>query len=139
MTGYRSRFFRYDCAKKGCYYQSLPDWDDLIDCFPRKIRPTDVDGMVEINGHVLFMEQKGCGVSIELGQRLALNSISTRPNVTTLLMRPVSDDPGTSTDLEYIIYGQGPPEGWKRCSREWLKDWLRTWAADADRQERGAS
>lgn len=137
MTGYRSAHFRWDCKIKGCYYESLPDWDDLIECFPRGIRPTDVDGLVEIGGRVLFMEEKCAGVAPHEGQRRALLSLSKRPGVTALLFRPRVTG---ATDMECLVLGQSPAlldgwepsGGWKRHSRKELRRWLEAWAARAD-------
>jgi hypothetical protein len=127
MSGYSSQFFRYDCRTRGCYNEQLPCWNDLIDCFPRRIRPTDVDGMVEINDHFLFMEEKGPGVKLEEGQRLALRRLSTRPRVTTAFFRP-----GRRSDQEVLILGQGEALGWQSWSREHLRTWIRDWARTAD-------
>jgi hypothetical protein len=129
VTGYRSSRFRWDCKAKGCYYQQLPDWDDLLPCFPRGIAPTDVDGLVEIGSNLLFMEQKGPGVPIPDAQRLALQRASRREGVTTLFFRPPLR---VASDLECLIFGNGPPDGWQPCSRDQLKDWLRAWAIEAD-------
>ena len=54
------------------------DWSAF---FPRTflfgdIRPTDIDGFVEINGHHLFLEHKGNGVPIKDGQFNALLSLA---------------------------------------------------------------
>lgn len=139
MTGYRSPYFRHNCAASGCYYETLPDWGDLIDCFPRGIRPTDVDGMVEINGNFLFLEQKGPGVPLIEAQRRALRTLSELPGITTMFIRPPGPRLHLPSDLECLIFGQGPAEGWQSRSREWLKDWLRTWSTEADRTRRAAS
>lgn len=126
MSGYRSKFFRHDCESQGCYCDQLPCWDDLIEAFPRRIRPTDVDGMVEINGHVLFLEEKRAGKGLEEGQRRALAALSSRPDITTVFFRPLGGD------LEVLIYGEGPPKGWQRRSRDWFVWWLSAWADHAD-------
>lgn len=132
MTGYKSSFFRHDCDAKGCYYEQLPNWDDLIECFPRKIRPTDVDGMVEINGHFLFLEEKRAGVGPDEGQRRALLKLSERPSITTVFFRPAQSGIHVPGDLECLVFGQGPAEGWQVRNREWLRDFLREWSAAAD-------
>src|SRR5690625_3231713 len=80
MTGYRSKFFRHDCRTRGCYVSLLPSWDDIIEALPRKIRPTDIDGMIECNGHFLFIEEKSAGKSLEHGQRVAMANIANQPN-----------------------------------------------------------
>ena len=125
MTGYRSKFFRHDCAD-GCYVENLPSWDDLIECFPRRIRPTDIDGFVEINDHLLFLEEKCAGRGPDPGQRKALAALATRPRVTTVFFRP-----GSASELEVLIFPN--PEGWKPVTRSWFKDWLRAWVTNAER------
>jgi hypothetical protein len=128
MTGYKCRYLRHRCDDKGCYLDQLPSWDDLLDCFPRKIRPTDIDGMVEINGHFLFLEEKRAGAGPDDGQRLALKALSTRPGVTTVFFRP-----GAKSELEMLTFGlKHPPEGWQPVSRESFKQWLSDWAIAAD-------
>jgi hypothetical protein len=130
VTGYRSQHFRWNCELRGCYYEQLPDWDDLIECFPRSIRPTDVDGLVEINGNALFLEEKGPGVSLHEGQRKALRNLSRRPGITTVFMRPLVRE---VSDLQCLVLGQGPADGWQPRSRDEFKQWLRDWAEQADR------
>lgn len=133
MTGYRSRFFRHQCdGGQHCYYEQLPEWDDLIEeCFPRQIRPTDIDGMVEINDHFLFLEQKHCGAGPNEGQRRALRRLSKRSDVTVVFFRPESD--GQTEQLQVLIFDRSQSTGWQSRSREWLKDWLRAWCAAAER------
>lgn len=126
MTGYRSEFFRYHCSDRGCYYDTLPDWGDLIECFPRRIRPTDIDGMVEINGRFLFLEQKQAGAGPDEGQRRALIALSALPSVTVAFFRatPVAEH------LQVLIFPE--PQGWQEVTRDWFKGWLREWAAAAE-------
>lgn len=126
MTGYRSKFFRHNCDdRQACYVESLPLWDDLIECFPRNIRPTDIDGMVEINNHFLFLEEKSAGKHIEEGQRRALQNLAARQDVTVILFRP-----GAKSDLEVLMFPE--PNGWEPRSRDEFKTWLRDWAASVD-------
>lgn len=127
MTGYRSEFFRHNCEADGCYYQQLPKWDDLIGLFPRGIRPTDVDGMVEINGNVLFMEEKRKGVAPPLGQLRSLRALSQKDRTTVVLFRP-----GESSELEVLILRDGKGTGWQPSTREHFGFWLNGWANRAD-------
>jgi hypothetical protein len=129
MTGYRSLFFRHDCKTQGCQIETLPYWDDFIAAFPRGIRPTDIDAMVEINGHFLFIEQKGAGVSLGNGQRRALAALAAQPNTTVLVMRPVSD---TGSILEILMFPN--PTGYQTVPRASLINWLTAWARNAERQ-----
>lgn len=131
MTGYRSAKFRHKCDAKGCYYDLLPSWDDLIDCFPRRIRPTDIDGMVEINDRFLFMEQKGFGAGPDNGQRIALLKLARRKGITVLFFRPAAV--GQDDKLEVLLFDGTEPDGWRPQTRDWLKDWLRNWSARAER------
>lgn len=127
MTGYRSRFFRHTCQGQGCYVAQLPSWDDLIECFPRNIRPTDIDGLVEINGHFLFLEEKRAGASPDEGQRRALVELSKRERTTVVFMRP-----GVVADLDVLVLVGGKGTGWIPYSREEFRTWLVAWAARAD-------
>ncbi len=127
MTGYISSFFRHDCGTRGCYVRQLPSWDDLIECFPRNIRPTDVDGMVEINDHFLFLEEKGACKSLDRGQRKALQKLASRPRVTVVFFRPTD-----LSDLELLVMDGSPPRGWEPYTRDEFRQWLRDWALKAD-------
>lgn len=130
MTGYRSKYFRHDCGKC-CYVQALPLWDDIIECFPRKIRPTDIDGMVEINGKVLILEEKSAGKSLEEGQRRALKALWKTNGVTLIVFRPVAN---SDAYIEAMILANDlPKQGYQKVARAWLLDWIREWAEAAER------
>lgn len=54
---------------KKAYVDSLWDWGFLDDCFGGTgIRVSDIDGVVERNGHVLFIEAKPLGKPVSAGQ-----------------------------------------------------------------------
>jgi len=61
---------------KAKYWESQVDWAILDGCFPGRISPSDVDGMVEIGGRVLFLEHKLPGSEIKDGQRIAFKALS---------------------------------------------------------------
>lgn len=120
--------FRYDCAQRGCYNAALPNWDDILTgVFPRNIWPTDIDGMVEVNDHFLFMEQKGSGVSLTDGQRMAFRRLSSRARITVLFLRP-----GATKDYNALVYDDQPARGWEPCSKHQLRAWLTRWARNAE-------
>lgn len=53
------------------YMAGIWDWAILDGCFGRtKIKPTDVDGLVERKGKFLMLETKAPGAAIPEGQRL---------------------------------------------------------------------
>lgn len=120
MTGYFSSFYRHDCATQGCQILSLPSWDDLLAAFPRGIRPTDIDAMVEINGRFLFIEQKAEGASLREGQRRALAALGEQPNTTVLVIRPIGES------LEVLRFPN--PTGFHAVERTTLVGWLHAWA-----------
>lgn len=132
MTGYRSRYLRHDCCGgENCYIAQLPNWDDIIDCFPGAIRPTDVDGLVEIGGRLLVMEEKRPGVGPDEGQRLALKQLALHDGVTVVYFRPKSGVVEVGADMEVLTIIGGEPSGWQDCTREAFLDWLRDWSARA--------
>jgi len=132
--GYWSHFLRHDCGGQGCYLEQQTDWLDIINQFPRGIRPTDIDGMVEINSHFLFLEEKGQGKSLDTGQRLAFKRLSCNPNTTVLVFRP-----GTTADVEAMVWENGETVGFKPCTRRQFLRWIQRWAIHADAEERPAS
>lgn len=130
MTGYRSKFFRHDCACHGCYVQQLPSWDDLIEAFPRRIRPTDIDGMVEVNGSILVLEEKCAGKGPDEGQRRALKVLAGFPGITVAFFRPTAD--GQNDPLEVLTFPN--PDGWRTVTRAQFKHWLAWWVRTAERR-----
>lgn len=56
------------------YLDGIWDWAILDGCFgDTKIKPTDIDGLVERNGHFLLLECKSSGVPVKMGQAMMLN------------------------------------------------------------------
>lgn len=63
------------------------DWAILDGCFGNtKISPTDIDGMVERNGQVLFLETKKPGVEIPTGQLIAFKTLAKRRRCAVLII-----------------------------------------------------
>lgn len=60
------------------YLDGVWDWGILDGCFgDSKVRPMDVDGYIERNGHKLFLECKAPGVELSHAQFSALRSLVT--------------------------------------------------------------
>jgi hypothetical protein len=60
---------RHACGAGNCFKDRyLPDWGMLDKCFPRDIKPSDVDGVVEINSHLLWLEWKSEAKKVPRGQ-----------------------------------------------------------------------
>jgi len=69
---------RWNCLDQGCYmHKCHPRIEIFADCFPEKIAMSDIDGVVEINGHFLFMEWKGDGGKLSTGQHILLQRLTT--------------------------------------------------------------
>ena len=68
------------------------DWTFCNDAFPAmasgaKITIGDIDGMVEISGHILFIEVKGAGSQPPKGQRMAYEVLAmTSPYITVVYL-----------------------------------------------------
>lgn len=122
MTGYMCNSFRHKCDDKGCYLSLLPSWDDIIARLPGKIRPTDIDGMVECSGHFLFIEEKSPGKSPEEAQRKAFVRLANQPNTTVVIMRPVA---GSVTGMQAIWFPN--PNGYIDLTRNEFLDWIEDW------------
>lgn len=69
------------------------DWTFTNDAFPptpsgAKISISDVDGMVEISGHIMFIEAKMMGAPMPTGQRYAYEALAmTSPYITVVYLR----------------------------------------------------
>ncbi len=69
------------------YLETLWDWSFLNDCFGHtRIRVTDIDGVVERNGHFLYIETKSPGASIPQGQALMFEALTRQPNSHVLII-----------------------------------------------------
>lgn len=82
---------------------ALWDWGILRGCFGGSISPSDIDGMVERNGHFLYLEAKGRGVPIKYGQELAIKN-RVRDGLSTFVV--VWGDPGTPEGIR--VYYPAP-------------------------------
>jgi len=128
MTGFRHKSFRYDCGQsQNCYIQSLPSWDFLDGVFPRGIIPTDIDGMVEVNGHLLFLEEKRAGAGPKTGQLSAFRALSRLPGVKVAMTRP-----GQASEMQMLVLDGGVGSGWMDVSRDDYVEFLRAWSTHAD-------
>lgn len=135
MTGFMSDKFRWNCDDRGCYNKTLPRWDSINECFPGNIRPTDLDGVVERNGHVLFIEGKSLGTSIPTGQRLLFKALSSKPDQMVVVLRP-----GVRTELQMLVFRHGESrDGFQDITKSDLHGFLNNWFDIAERQRSAAS
>lgn len=69
------------------FVNSIWDWAILDGCFGNtRIKPTDIDGMVERRGHFLLLEGKGLGVPIPQAQEIMFNKLRQTGNFTIIVI-----------------------------------------------------
>jgi hypothetical protein len=118
---------RHDCDAGGCYKDRLPDWSILDGCFPRGIRPSDVDGIVELNGFFLMLEWKGADADVSLGQRrLFQNLTGGSPKGQVLVIYGAKGEP---TEIE--LYQRGKKQFRQRCDLAFLRWFCQQWGVFA--------
>lgn len=120
---------RHRCEQHGCYKDKLPDWSILDGCFPRGIRPSDIDGIVELNEHALLLEWKPRDGVLTKGQRLLFQNLTRgSPKVQALI---VYGDPSVPSEIELIQRGQRRFR--QRCELEFLRWFCEQWSVFAER------
>lgn len=70
LTAYPTGF-RHRCDRHGCWLGSecFPNWAPLEGAFGRpNVKPSDIDGVVEIRGYFLWIEWKGTDAPLSGGQ-----------------------------------------------------------------------
>jgi hypothetical protein len=68
------------------FVKSLWNWDILNGCFgDTHIKPSDIDGMVERNGHFLYLETKATNAILRRGQTIAIEN-RIRDGVSTVIV-----------------------------------------------------
>jgi hypothetical protein len=97
-------------------------------CFPGNSMPSDIDCVVAINGHVLFIEQKRGGGCVRGGQARLLRVLERFPDAAVWLIRETTDP-----DVFECIYRDGDtlPSGWHPYTIRQMQTWLTTWSTAA--------
>lgn len=114
---------RHQCDTQGCYKEKLPDWGILDGCFPRGIRPSDVDGIVEINGHFLMLEWKPLNGFLTRGQLLMFQNITAgSPKGQVLVIYGDKSEPA-----EIEIYQRGRWQFRQKCDLAFLRWFCQQW------------
>jgi len=121
---------RYQCDTRcgRCYAQDhMPDWSILDGCFPSRIRPSDIDGAVEINGRVLFLEWKGRDAPLTRGQeRMFLTMTRDAPTQQVLVVFGEKGRPERA-----ILFYRGTRAYRPRATLDWLRWYCSEWARRA--------
>lgn len=114
---------------RGLYLRNAPDWGALEGCFGGRVSPTDVDGMVEINGCVLFLEAKASDATVKRGQEIAFAALASRPRTAVVVIYHTSASPLVPVALQvWTAKGPRPRES---CTLEALRQRVTAWAKAA--------
>ncbi len=101
-------------------------------CFSGKIRPCDIDGVVERNSQFLFLEAKPPRGHLSGGQAILLKRLSALPGCTVLIMY---GKPQLPERMQIMEAGQvGQPQD---CDLETVRLYVKTWFRKADAVARG--
>lgn|GEM_PF-2197537 len=119
---------QHQCARNGCYKDKLPDWAILEGCFPRGIRPSDVDGIIEMSGHILMLEWKPANATLSTGQRLLFLNMTRSSPLTQAIV--IYGDIGIPHEIE--LYQGGVRKFRQACDLEFLRWFCRQWGQFAD-------
>lgn len=127
---------RWDCVKSGCYNKILrPRIEEFADCFPGRIAMSDVDGVVEIAGHFLFLEWKASGGSVSTGQRIMFEHLTKLSHKITVLV--VKGHPREMTIEAVQIFHNGRAGAFEICDFDALKTRIRAWTDRASKSRNG--
>jgi hypothetical protein len=117
--------FRHNCEYDGCYIkEQTPDWGFLDNSFSGKIRVSDIDGVVEANGHLLILEWKGNGVPATTGQEIMFKNITKINNIIVFL---INGDAKNTIATHLKIYSDGGITFDKEISNEVLQSYCTKW------------
>lgn len=121
----------WNCHKEGrCYNIALrPKIEVFADCFPKKIAMSDIDGMVEINGHFLALEWKTSGAKMPTGQRIMFERFTQNSDKDIVI--EVRGNAETMEVFYYRMFRSGVYEQMRPSSLEGVKDIMREWAGRA--------
>jgi hypothetical protein len=123
---------RWDCEKQGCFNRlKRPKIEVFAECFPGRINFGDVDGVVEINGHFLYLEWKPAATSLSVGQRLLIER-RTRDGVSTYLI--IAGNAETMEVERYAVAWNGKIGEWKVATLDDVKERIKNWVAMARKE-----
>jgi hypothetical protein len=113
---------------------SLPDWAFFDGCFgTTRIRPTDIDGCVERNGKILFLEHKGPGAKLSEGQRRLFRAMQKCGHTTIVFWGALGDGGLVISVSQIEVFKK---EGWAKIVDPGpgrLRTLVADWYADVNR------
>lgn len=121
---------RWDCSVNGCYRKlKCPQLSFFDDCFPGRIGMGDIDGIVEINGHVLIMEWKSNDAPLPTGQRILFERLTRISSEITVVI--VVGDSDTMEVKGMTVFSNGRPSPNEKIGTDALKERFKRWTTRA--------
>lgn len=109
------------------FVASLWDWGFLEPCFRgTRIRPSDLDGVTEHNGHTLFIETKLPGVAVPMGQEIMFKAWQKDGNAVFVIW----GHPNHAEAIQ-IYYPNGVITAVRPCDNTTLAGYVTRWFAYA--------
>jgi len=131
----------HNCDKSGCAAIILnPKLREFDNCFPKSARMGDVDGTIERNGHILWMEWKS-RIDKETFEKTHCAQFWMAQNFTKNSKRQtfvfVAGDPRTmDVSMFRIIYGgKWRSDDWRGGGTPAFKGFLSYWFRRADKRQ----
>ena len=116
------------------FVASLWDWAILDGCFGNThIRPTDIDGLVERNGHFLYLETKLPGTATNEGQERTWTSLVATKKFAVLV---IWGYPGHPVSARLLFDGQVIE--YDPCDIDKLREIVKRWYAYAEKTKLSA-
>jgi len=116
---------RWDCERQGCFnVHKRPKIEVFADCLPGRLAFSDVDGIAEVNGHLLVLEWKEHR-HIPRGQHLLYARWTANGPATVILI--VGDARQMTVEETACIY-QGRIGPWHSTDLAGLRQDIRAWA-----------
>jgi hypothetical protein len=113
---------------KKAFLDALWDWGFLDECFARGIRISDIDGAVERNGHLLFIEAKPLGKQLSTGQSIMFSQLASN-GFTVLILWGECNKP---VEMMIWIPHQANPLKKRDADEAKVKEFVRKWFTWAD-------
>ena len=121
----------WDCENgKNCYIEKvMPNWAVFNDCFPgTNIKVSDMDGVVEHKGHILFFEVKQNTKTIQYGQRLLFEKLTENADHITVILLYAQNVSEYMDIQEYAVFSKGRmTEDWTSTTTEKIKERVKNW------------
>ena len=115
------------------FLKGLWDWAILDGCFGQtRIKPTDVDGLIERHGCFLFLEAKADGKEVSQGQNITFRQLSRQPRTFVIAFNGNREE---RTISRIVLYRNGQEIEQENPGVETLRSLVARWYAWADKQQ----